>query len=247
MRIPRILSYFLIAVLAFGSAPALWAQAGTGELTGLVTDPTAAVLSGAKVELTNSQTGLVYTTQTSTGGIYRFVALPVVGTYTLALHPAGFKAVKIAGIVISVGTTVTQDIKLELGTAGETVTVEADAELVQASHASVSGLVDRRIWESMPLEVRNQNSFIELVAGSVQSEQKQTQHRAVSRLHAHPTNIKRMREPYRATRDAVKGKRQATLPQVHASVAIRNNVRRKQSQTVCRERLNVFRRQDSKF
>jgi len=171
MRIPRILSYVLIAVLAFGSTQVLWAQAGTGELTGLVTDPTAAVLSGAKVELTNSQTGLVYTTQTSTAGIYRFVALPVVGTYTLTFKPAGFKAVKIAGIVISVGTTVTQDIKLELGSAGETVTVEAGAELVQTSDASVSGLVDRRIWESMPLEVRNQNSFIELVAGSIQSEQ----------------------------------------------------------------------------
>jgi Carboxypeptidase regulatory-like domain len=171
MRIPRILCGLMVALLIISTSVAVWAQAGTGELTGLVTDPTGAVLSAGKIELTNAQTGLVYVTATSSAGMYRFVGLPVVGTYTLTMQPTGFKAVKVANIVISVGTTITQDIKLEVGMAGETVTVEAGAELVQTGDASVSGLVDRRIWETMPLEVRNQNSFIELVAGAVQSDQ----------------------------------------------------------------------------
>src|SRR5437667_726523 len=145
----------------------VWAQAGTGELTGLVADPSGAVVANAQVTLTNSATGDKRTTVTTPAGVYRFSALPIVGTYTLEIAPKGFKAVKIANIVISVGTTVTQDVKLELGTGSEQVTVEAGAEVVQTTESSLSQLVDRNIWQNMPLQVRNQNSFIELVPGAV--------------------------------------------------------------------------------
>ena len=145
----------------------VWAQAGTGELTGLVADPSGAVVANAQVTLTNSATGDKRTTVTTPAGVYRFSALPIVGTYTLEIAPKGFKAVKIANLVMSVGTTVTQDVKLEVGTGSEQVTVEAGAEVIQTSESSLSQLVDRRIWQQMPLQVRNQNSFIELVAGAV--------------------------------------------------------------------------------
>jgi Carboxypeptidase regulatory-like domain len=145
----------------------VWAQAGTGELTGLVSDPSGAVVANAPITLSNSATGDNRTTNTTAAGVYRFSGLPVVGTYTLEANPKGFKAVKIANIVISVGTTITQDLRLELGQGSEQVTVEAGAEIVQTSESSLSQLVDRRIWQSMPLEVRNQNSFIELIAGAV--------------------------------------------------------------------------------
>src|SRR5947208_981517 len=145
----------------------VWAQAGTGELTGLVADPSGAVVPNAQVTLTNSATGDKRTTVTTAAGVYRFSALPIVGTYTLEVAKKGFKAVKVANLVMSVGTTVTQDVKLELGTGSEQVTVEAGAEVVQTSESSLSQLVDRRIWQQMPLQVRNQNSFIELVAGAV--------------------------------------------------------------------------------
>jgi hypothetical protein len=122
---------------------------------------------GVEINLTNTATGNPRVTVTSSAGIYRFVSLPIVGTYTLAVQQTGFKAVRVEGIVISVGTTVTRDIKLELGAIAETVTVTAGAELVQATESAVSTLVDRSIWQNMPLEVRNQNSFIELVPGAV--------------------------------------------------------------------------------
>ncbi len=70
-------------------------------------------------------------------------------------------------MVISVGTVMARDLKLEIGAASEQVTVEAGAEVVQTTESSVSQLVDRRTWEQMPLQIRNQNSFIELVAGAV--------------------------------------------------------------------------------
>jgi len=158
-------SFLVLTVLAL-LAGVVWAQ-GTGEITGLVTDPTGAVISGATIDLTNSATGEKRTTVTSTGGAYDFPNLPVVGTYTLHAAPKGFKSVKVQGIVVSVGVVYTKDLKLELGATSETVTVEAGAETVETTDSSVSQLVDRNVWQNMPLEVRNQNSFIELVAGAV--------------------------------------------------------------------------------
>ena len=158
--------YLLLAVMILALSVGAFAQ-GTGEITGLVTDPSGAVISGVTVTLTNSAIGEKRSTITSSGGTYRFPGLPVVGTYTVLLAPKGFKGSKVEGIVVSVGTINQQDVKLELGAATEQVTVEAGAETVQTSESQVSQLVDRNVWQNMPLEVRNQNSFIELVAGAV--------------------------------------------------------------------------------
>ena len=112
----------------------VWAQ-GTGEITGLMADPTGAVISGATVTLTNSATGEKRTTVTGSAGVYRFPELPIVGTYTLYASPKGFKALKVQGIVISVGTVMAKDLKLEIGAASEQVTVEAGAEVVQTTES----------------------------------------------------------------------------------------------------------------
>jgi outer membrane receptor protein involved in Fe transport len=162
----------LVLALAFACAclscsTDVWAQAGTGELTGLVTDSTGAVVPGVQVNLVNSATGAARQTQTSSAGVYRFVSLPIVGTYTLTVEQTGFKVAKVEGLVISVGTTVTRDIKLEVGAPAEVVTVTSGAEVVQSTESSVSTLIDRNVWQNMPLEIRSQNSFIELVAGAV--------------------------------------------------------------------------------
>src|SRR6185369_17697275 len=79
----------------------VWAQ-GSGELSGLVTDPQGAVVAGAEVKLTNPATGDVRTTITSGAGIYHFAALPV-GNYTLEVAPKGFKSVRVQNVVVTVG------------------------------------------------------------------------------------------------------------------------------------------------
>src|SRR5205807_8178371 len=100
------LTRFLLVLGVLGLMTSMvWAQAGTGELTGLVSDPSGAVVANATVTLTNAATGDKRTTVTTPAGIYRFSALPIVGTYTLEIAPKGFKAVKIANLVMSVGTT----------------------------------------------------------------------------------------------------------------------------------------------
>jgi hypothetical protein len=145
----------------------MWAQGGSGELSGVVTDPSGAVVPNAQITLSNDATGDKRTTVTTPAGIYRFSALPVVGTYTLEASPAGFKSTKVTNVIVSVGTVTSRDLHLELGTTSEQVTVEAGAQLVQTEDSSLSQLIDRRVWENMPLEARNANDFINLVAGAV--------------------------------------------------------------------------------
>jgi hypothetical protein len=156
-----------VGLFMLGVSSSAWAQGGTGALTGMVLDPSGAVVPGVKVTLTNSSTGATRTTNTSTAGIYRFDALPIVGTYSLKAEVSGFRVWEMAGIVISVAVVTTQDVHLEIGAPTQTVEVSAEAQLVQSTQSSISTLVDRRIWENMPLEVRSQNAFIEMAPGAV--------------------------------------------------------------------------------
>lgn len=157
----------LAALLLLPFSRDVRAQVGQGEITGLVTDPSGASVPNAKVRLTSSATGESRDTLTTSAGIYRFVALPVVGTYAINVQASGFKTAEVAGIVVSTGTVVTQDVHLEIGSATQTALVEAGAEHIDTTDSSVSTLVDRRLWQSLPLETRTQNTFINILPGVV--------------------------------------------------------------------------------
>ena len=103
-----------------------------GELSGLVTDPTGAVVAGATVKLTNPATKEIRTTTTTAAGIYTFPALAV-GSDSLGLSPKGFRSVRVQDIVVSVGGATTRDVKLKVGARGEQVMVEAGAQTVQTT------------------------------------------------------------------------------------------------------------------
>jgi hypothetical protein len=157
-------SLALLLLTVVGQQPA-YGQAGTGELTGTVYDPAGATVSDAKVSLTNAANGFSRKVSTPAGGVYRFTALPVVGAYELAVEHTGFRTAKVADINISVGSTATVDVQLEVGAVSDSVTVEAGSELVTPSESQVSQVIDRTVWQNLPLEIRNQNTFINLVAG----------------------------------------------------------------------------------
>jgi hypothetical protein len=166
----NIWTYSLLALVVLALCVGAFAQGGQGALTGQVTDTTGAVVAGVELKLTQNATGEVRTTVTTSAGTYNFPALPIVGAYTLEIVAKGFKGVKVQNIVISVGLTTTRDIKMEVGTATEQVTVEAGAQLVQTEDSSLSTDIDRRVWQDMPLEDRSQNSFIALIAGAEPAE-----------------------------------------------------------------------------
>jgi Carboxypeptidase regulatory-like domain len=143
----------LLALVVLSLCVGALAQGGTGELSGLVTDPTGAIVAGATVTLTNPATKEIRTTTTTAAGIYTFPALAV-GSYSLELSPKGFKSVRVQDIVVSVGGggATTRDVKLEVGAQGEQVMVEAGAQTVQTTESSISDLVDQRVWEQMAWE-----------------------------------------------------------------------------------------------
>jgi Carboxypeptidase regulatory-like domain/TonB dependent receptor-like, beta-barrel len=162
----------LVAVLVFclGMAYSGFAQGGSGQLTGLVTDPAGAAVPKVAVTLTNNSTGEKRDTVTTDAGIYRFPDLPVVGTYTLRVQAKNFKTFEAGNIVITVGRTVNMDVRLELGATSEVVQVEAGVQLVQSTESQVGGVLNQRDWQSLPLETRSQNEFINTLAGVVPSD-----------------------------------------------------------------------------
>jgi Carboxypeptidase regulatory-like domain/TonB dependent receptor len=163
----RILLGFLFTTALLLSASALAFGQGNANLTGTVTDQNGAVVAGAKVTATNVATNLATETQTTDGGLYRFPTLPV-GTYEVTVEATGFKSAKVTNVILTVGQTVTQDIKLDVGTPRETVNVQAGGEqLVQASESSVSTLLNQNVWQNFPLENRDTNEFIDLLPGAV--------------------------------------------------------------------------------
>jgi Carboxypeptidase regulatory-like domain len=166
-----ICSRLLLAIAVVALSAGAFAQGGSGQLTGQVTDSTGAVVPGVEIKLTNTATGEARTTVTSAAGIYTFPALQIVGNYTLEVASKGFKSSKVQNVIVSVGTVTSRDIKLEVGTTTEQVTVEAGQQIVETEDSALSTLIDRRVWENMPMEARNANDIINLVAGAVPEQQ----------------------------------------------------------------------------
>ncbi|HXR99329.1 MAG TPA: carboxypeptidase regulatory-like domain-containing protein [Pyrinomonadaceae bacterium] len=162
----RKLFILAFAVVLGLSAQQVYAQ-GNATLTGSVTDPNGATVAGATVKATNIGTNISYDTQSTDAGLYRFPTLPV-GVYRINVEATGFKSSQIDNVTLTVAQTVTQDVKLEVGVATETVTVQSGGEqLAQPNESSVSTLLNRNVWESFPLENRDTNEFINILPGAV--------------------------------------------------------------------------------
>jgi Carboxypeptidase regulatory-like domain len=142
-------------------------QAGLGALSGIVTDPTKAAVPNAKVMLTNAGIGLHKETTTNGDGEFQFTALTVVGGYHLEVVAPGFTHAVVSDIATSVGTVITQNVTLNVGSESTTVEVSAgNIEQVQVDTSSVSQLIDSTVWQTAPLSVRSSNTFVGLVAGA---------------------------------------------------------------------------------
>ena len=108
-------------------------------LTGTVTDATAAVLPGVTVTAVNEATGNTFTSVTDERGIYR---VPVrVGSYRISVELQGFTTVQ-RTVQLLVGQTASIDVQLSPSTVQETVTVTAEAPLLNVTSSSLGGNVD---------------------------------------------------------------------------------------------------------
>jgi hypothetical protein len=131
-------------------APLAFGQGGTGTITGTITDPTGLAIAGATVQATNAATGGVYTAASTASGNYSIANLPV-GTYAVAVTVSGFKTYTHTNLTIAATQTIRQDIPLEVGATTESITVEAQASLLQAETGDVTHDVTLEQMDNLPL------------------------------------------------------------------------------------------------
>jgi hypothetical protein len=154
------------------------AQVDTGSITGKVADTSGAVVSGAKVTLTNEGTGASLSTVTNTDGLYTFTPVRI-GTYKLAAESQGFQRVSQTGVTVNVTANVVVNFTLKPGNVAETVEVTAAAPVLQTQDASVGQVINSRNVNDLPLNGRNFTFLAQLVAG-VNSPQADTRGNAAS-------------------------------------------------------------------
>jgi len=155
-----------IACLCLGfSATSLHAQ-GYGTISGSVTDPSGAVVTGATVVATQVQTGATTTTDTGKDGRFVFPSLLPSG-YTLSVTAAGFESYAQKGIVLEADQALTINIGLKVGSSTATVSVSADAPQVDVTTGTLSQVIDQASVNDMPLNGRGAATLITLVAGVV--------------------------------------------------------------------------------
>ena len=150
--------------LAFGWLTAS-AQEITGQIRGIVTDPSGAVVLNATVTVTNiDRNQILRTLQTNSAGEYVASLLPV-GRYTVAVEAVGFKKFVTTGIVLNVSDRLAVDIALQTGTTTEVVTVNAIPLEVNLQNAAVEGLITGTQVRELPLNNRNYEQLLTLQPG----------------------------------------------------------------------------------
>ena len=153
----------LFIVGLFLILPAL-AYAQEATLAGTVTDATGAVLPGVTVTAVNEATGNTFTGVTDERGNYR---IPVrVGSYKVTAEIQGFTTVARAGVQLLVGQTAALELQMAPSTVQETVTVTAEAPLLNTTTSSLGGNIDPQQVAGLPVYGRNWIALALLAPGS---------------------------------------------------------------------------------
>jgi hypothetical protein len=155
-------------ILALGLfvASLLPGQSTSASINGRITDPSKALIAGAKVAVTGAATNARFQAMTDASGQYFLTNLPP-GAYRIEIQKAGFKKLVKPDVILHVQDALDIDFEMTLGAASETVTVEGGAPLVNTESGAVSTLVDRRLVENLPLNGRSFQTLIALTPGVV--------------------------------------------------------------------------------
>ena len=157
-----------LAMLALCSWAAM-AQTSTGSITGTVVDPQSLPIEDATVTLTNLDSNTKYESKTSSTGGYQFSRIDY-GRYRVEVNKTGFRAGVVSGIKLDTATEYSVvPIKLEVGAGIESVVVEAGEEVVQTTRAEVTGTVEKKQIDELPILDRNPLNLLGLQAGVANS------------------------------------------------------------------------------
>ncbi len=162
---PRLL--FLTAILLMALGAVAFGQETTGRISGVVTDPTGAIVNAAEVTATNTSTNEERKTQTDDTGTYTFTQLQP-GLYDISVRGQGFKEHLIKSVEVNVNDRKLFNVTLEAGAVSESVTVTTEQSLIQTT-PTVGDVVENRRVVELPLNNRNFMSLLTLVPGVTSS------------------------------------------------------------------------------
>ena len=154
----------VLSVLALLLTPAILGQAYFGTVSGELSDTTGAVVTGAKVVLTDQQKGFKFQTISDNAGRYLFRSIPP-GMYVVAVEAQGFGKTESARFKVDVNENATANLSLKVAAATQTVQVEAGAQTIQTEDAETGQVVNRRFINDLPLIDRNVVTLTSLAPG----------------------------------------------------------------------------------
>jgi hypothetical protein len=154
--------YVAMMFIAF-SASGLYAQ-GYGAISGTVTDPSGGAVVSATVKAVQTQTGRETVVTSGRAGDFVFPTLPP-SVYSLTVSAPGFQTFTQTAIVLQADQKLTANVRLQVGSTTETITVTAELPQVDTTSGTLSKVIDERRVVDLPLNGRNAGTLIMLVAG----------------------------------------------------------------------------------
>ncbi len=156
--------WVVFAGLAFGTVCGASGQTTEGEIVGTARDASGSVVPGVAVVVTETATGLTRTSSTADNGTFRIPALPA-GTYKLTADKSGFARLSVDQVIVSVGEPRTVDLPMAVASQTQTVSVEANANLVNTETQHLGQVIDHTQVVALPLNGRNFAQLALLNAG----------------------------------------------------------------------------------
>ena len=153
-------SFVVLCILFFGRV--VLAQNAT--LNGTVLDNAGAAVPGAHITVVNTGTNATQAGQSNDQGVYSIGQLAP-GSYTVTVEMTGFRKAVETGIVLTVNQSATLNIPLQIGDLEQTISVSADAALINATTAEISTVVDQHAISQLPLNGRDPSSLVFLAPG----------------------------------------------------------------------------------
>ncbi len=158
--------FVLVLILLLVLSPIVYCQVETATISGVITDQSGAVMAGAEVRVTNTDTNGTSIGVSNGSGVYLVTGLKP-GSYRVHVAKDGFKTIDLTDLILNVQDSVSRNFTLQVGSTSESVSVEAGALQINTSDATVSTIVDRQFAENLPMNGRSFQSLIDLTPGVV--------------------------------------------------------------------------------
>ena len=147
-----LLSALLVCFILLWASPASAQLAGKGEITGIVTDPSGAVVPDATVVAIFKTQGTKTTTKSTSSGDFTVTALDA-GTYTLVVTANGFQTLRQENITVNALEIANVNVSLRLGTESQSVTVSSAPPQLETSNATLGATMEQQMYSALPVEM----------------------------------------------------------------------------------------------